>query len=202
VTAAARVLVDPADAEDVSAVTALQDQLVLQAGASEPFEPSEFDGASLAATRTALLQLATGLHGSEAMFGTKAEVDPVRHLIGTAAGWGGLPEVEAKYLFVDPRLPVGRYQLTVRDVPVDGFWSISLYNAEGYFPNTGQPVSINSVTAARDSDGSITVRFGDWDDPTPNRLPIADGWNYLIRLYRPHPEVLDGSWSFPTVEPT
>ena len=181
--------------------TALQDQFSLQANAAAPFEPPEYDTASLDATRTALLQLAGGLHGSEAMFGTAAGVDPVRHLIGTAAGWGGLPEVEAKYVFVNPQLPVDRYQLTVRDVPVDGFWSISLYNAEGYFPNTGQPVSINSVTADRDTDGSITVRFGDWTDTTPNRLPISDGWNYLVRLYQPHPEVLDGSWSFPTVSP-
>jgi hypothetical protein len=201
VAAAARILVDPADADDVAAVAALQDQLTLDAHAAEPFEPPEHDAASLDATRSALLQLATGLHDSEAMFGTQADVDPVRHLIGTAAGWGGLPEAEAKYVFVDPQLPVGRYELKVRDVPVDGFWSISLYDADGYFPNTGQPVSINSVTADRDPDGSITVRFGTWDDSTPNRLPVSDGWNYLIRLYRPRPEVLDGSWSFPTVAP-
>ena len=24
-----------------------------------------------------------------------------------------------------------------------------------------------------------------------------DGWNYTVRLYRPHPEILDGSWKFP-----
>jgi hypothetical protein len=23
------------------------------------------------------------------------------------------------------------------------------------------------------------------------------GWNYIVRLYRPRPEVLDGSWTFP-----
>jgi hypothetical protein len=33
------------------------------------------------------------------------------------------------YLNVDPGLPVGEYKLTVRDVPVDALWSISLYNA-------------------------------------------------------------------------
>ena len=201
VTAAARVLVDPADDDDVATVAALQDQFTVQAKVAAPFEPPEYDIASLDATRSALLRLAAGLSGSDFMFGTKADVDPVRHLIGTAAGWGGLPEAEAKYLFVDPDLPVGRYELTVGDVPVDGFWSISLYNADGYFPNTGQPVSINSVTAARNTDGSTTVRFGDWDETTPNRLPITDGWNYLVRLYRPHPEVLAGSWQFPAVDP-
>ena len=35
-------------------------------------------------------------------FGTKGEVDPVRHLIGSAAGWGGNPDKDAIYLNVTP----------------------------------------------------------------------------------------------------
>ena len=31
-------------------------------------------------------------------------------------------------------------------------------------------------------------------------IPIMDGWNYLVRLYRPRPEILDGSWTFPSIE--
>ena len=47
----------------------------------------------------------------------------------------------------------------------------------------------------------VTVTFGGTvSDPNP--LPITDGWNYLVRLYRPRPEVLDGSWTFPTPEVT
>jgi hypothetical protein len=34
----------------------------------------------------------------------------------------------------------------------------------------------------------------------PNCLPIMDGWNYIVRLYRPRSEILDGTWSFPTIE--
>jgi len=33
------------------------------------------------------------------------------------------------------------------------------------------------------------------------RLPIMDGWNYLIRLYRPRPEILNGTWTFPAITP-
>jgi hypothetical protein len=28
-----------------------------------------------------------------------------------------------------------------------------------------------------------------------------DGWNYTVRLYQPRPEVIDGTWTFPAVEP-
>jgi hypothetical protein len=161
--------------------------------------PGEYDTESLDDTRTALLHLAKNVQGFARTFGTKDEVDPVRHLLGTAAGWGGLPEREAYYVNVDPGLPPARYQLRVGDVPVDGFWSISLYDAQGYFPTGGQSVSVNDITAERDADGAITVHFGDWPDGTPNRLPIGDGWNYLVRLYRPRPEILDGSWTFPSL---
>jgi hypothetical protein len=34
-----------------------------------------------------------------------------------------------------------------------------------------------------------------------NCLPIMAGWNYVIRLYQPGPEILDGRWTFPDVEP-
>jgi hypothetical protein len=201
VAVAARILVDPARPEDVAAVAALQDGFVLRAGSAKSFEPPDYDTAGLDATRASLLELARGVDGFSGAFGAKNDVDPVMHLLGTAAGWGGLPEHEAFYLNVDPGLPVGRYRLRVEDVPVDGFWSISLYNAEGYFPDNGQPVSVNNLTAVADGDGAITVHFGDWDDDPPNRLPVAEGWNYLVRLYRPHPEILNGSWVFPGVEP-
>jgi hypothetical protein len=196
---AARILVDPNDPADISAVAAIQDQFRVEAKSAQPYMATDYDATSLDETRTALLALARNVSGFGGAFGAKSEVDPVRHLIASAAGWGGLPASEAFYVNVDPKLPVGRYRLRVGAVPVDGFWSISLYNDAGYFPDTGQPVSVNNITAAHDEDGTITVHFGDWEDGTPNRLPISEGWNYLIRLYRPRPEILDGSWTFPTV---
>ena len=201
VAVAARVLVDPADSDDVAAVNALQDGFVIDAASANEFEPPDYDQASLDATRSALLELARGLHAFDHAFGAKGQVDPIRHLLGTAAGWGGLPDREARYIGVEPRLPVGEYSLTVRDVPVDGFWSISVYNADGYFePNDRNAYSVNNLTAAPNDDGSVTVHFGG-DDDRPNLLPIMEGWNYTVRLYRPRPEVLDGSWVFPAVEP-
>jgi hypothetical protein len=201
VAVAARVLVDPADQEDVAAVNALQDEFALEAKASNSFTAPDYDKLSLDGTRKALLELARGLRGFDHAFGSKEQVDSVRHLLGAAAGWGGLPDNEASYIGVEPGLPVGEYKLTVQDVPVDGFWSVSVYNAEGYFElNARDAYSINNLTAKRNKDGSVTIHFGG-DDDRPNLLPIADGWNYTVRLYRPRPEVLDGTWRFPEAEP-
>ena len=200
VTVAARVLVDPSNPNDVAEVNALQDRLAVEAVSARPFEQPEYDSTTLDATRTTLLELARGLSGFDHAFGSRDEVEPVRHLLGTAAGWGGLPDGEARYIGVEPRLPVGEYRLTVRDVPVDGFWSISVYNADGFFEsNDRNAYSVNNLTATRDEDGSVTVHFGG-DDDRPNLIPIVDGWNYTVRLYRPRAEVLDGSWKFPAVE--
>jgi hypothetical protein len=196
---AARILADPTDADDLAAVAVLQDQLQITAASSNPYVGAEYDDKSLDSTRTALLTLASGLTAFDGMFGTKEEVSPVHHLLGSAAGWGGLPTSEATYIGVTPDLPVGRYELTVGDVPVDGFWSISVYNAEGYFePNDAGVYSVNSVTGIRNDDGSMTVRFGDHDG-LPNSIPVTDGWNYLVRLYRPRDEIINGSWKFPTI---
>ncbi|WP_285363975.1 DUF1214 domain-containing protein [Microbacterium sp. LMC-P-041] len=199
VLAATRILVDSEDPDDVSIVNALQDELAVSSTGAREFAAPAYDESSFAETRQALLTLAKGLGGLERCFGRAEDVDPVRHLLGTAAAWGGLPENEAFYLNVDPRLPVGEYTLRVGDVPVDGFWSVSLYDAQGYFaPNDAGAYSVNSVTGVRDPDGSITVRFGGYP-ALPNVLPLTQGWNYLVRLYRPRPEVLDGTWSFPAL---
>ena len=199
---AARILVDPADENDLAIVNALQDQFAVDAESSQPFEMPDYDKDSFDATRKAVLELAKHLGGFDRAFGSKDVVDPVRHLIATAAGWGGLPDREARYISVEPGLAVGEYSLTIRDVPVDGFWSISLYNADGFFQaNDRNAYSVNNITATPNDDGSVTVRFGGCGDGQPNCLPIMDGWNYTIRLYRPRPEILDGSWSFPSIGP-
>jgi len=198
---AVRTLVDPADPADIAAVAALQDQIEVRSASSTPFASPDYDVPSLDETRGALLTLARNLDAFDRTFGARSEVDQVRHLIGTAAGWGGLPTSEATYIGVDPRLPVGRYELTVGEVPVDGFWSISVYNAAGYFePNDRDAYTINNITGVRNEDGTITVRFGDYPEGTPNAIPIVDGWNYLVRLYRPRPEVADGTWTFPALD--
>ena len=95
--------------------------------------------------------------------------------------WGGNPEKEATYLNVTPSKNDDKtvYRLSVKDVPVDGFWSISVYNAKGYFePNKQNAYTLNNLTAKKNGDGSVTVQFGGCDGNVPNCLSITPGWKY------------------------
>jgi hypothetical protein len=200
-----RTLVNPNDPQDVKQVHALQDAIkVEQPGGPGQFEVPNWDPASQKKVRDALIVLSTTLPDTRRTLGSKDEVDPVRHLIGAAYAWGGNPEKDALYLNVTPEKNDGTtvYRLTVKDVPVDGFWSISVYNAQGYFePNALNAYTINSVTGKQAAGGAVTVQFGGCDGKVPNCLPIVQGWNYVVRLYRPRPEILSGRWKFPMVQP-
>ncbi len=124
----------------------------------------------------------------------------MRHLIGSASAWGGNPEKDALYLNVTPPKNDGKtiYKLSVKDVPVDGFWSVSVYNAKGYFePNRFNAYTLNNITAKPNGDGTIVIQFGGCDGKIANCLPTTQGWNYLVRLYRPRQEILDRQWTFP-----
>jgi len=196
-----RILVDPNDADDVAEVNRLQDGILLEGGGAGEFPLPDYEESSQVETREALLTLGRGISTYDRAFGTKAEVDPVMHLLGAAGGWGGLPEYEATYVSVDEGLPVADYRLRLKDVPVDAFWSVSLYNAAGYFEANELGVnSINSLTAVPDDDGGVTIHLGANPAGLSNALPIMPGWNYTLRLYRPRLSVLDGTWVAPRPE--
>jgi hypothetical protein len=199
-----RTLVDPNDPKDVEAAHKLQDAIRVDQKSAGRFEVADWDPVSQKKVRDALLALGETVPDTRRMFGTKDQVDPVRHLIGTAMGWGGNPEKDAFYLNVTPPKNDGKtvYRLTVKDVPVDSFWSISVYNARGYFePNKENAYTLNNLTAKKGDDGSVTVQFGGGDGKAPNCLPITPGWNYMVRLYRPRKDILDGTWKFPGARP-
>jgi len=203
VATAVRILVDPNDPADVSAVHALQDAVTVQQDSSGSFEIPRWDPVSQKTVRDALVTLATTLPDTRRTFGTKEDTDPVRHLIGAANAWGGNPQQDALYLTVVPPKNDGTtvHRLTVGDVPVDGFWSVTVYNSDGYLtPNKQNAYSFNDVTAQKGSDGNTTIQFGGCDGSAPNCLPITPGWNYTVRLYRPRQEILDGSWTFPVAQ--
>jgi hypothetical protein len=201
---AMRTLVDPASPDDIKQVHVLQDAVQVSQAGPGKLELPDWDAASQKKVRDALLILASTIPDFKGAFGTKDEVDPVRRLVGAAAAWGGNPDKDATYLNFTPARNDGKtiYKLSAKDVPVDGFWSVSVYDAKGYYePNAAGAYSLNNVTAKKGADGTIEVQFGGCEAKTANCLPITPGWNYMVRLYRPRPEVLNGNWHFPDAQP-
>jgi hypothetical protein len=198
---AVRILVDPNDPKDVEAVHALQDAVtVSQPGGPGSFTIPNWDASAQVKVREALLSLGATVPDTKGMFGPKGKVDAIRHLIGSAVAWGGNPEEDALYLNVTPAHNDGKtiYKLNVKGAPVDGFWSISVYDGKGYFAaNPQNAYSLNNLIAKPADDGSFAIQFGGCEAMIANCLPVPAGWNYLVRLYRPKPEILNGAWTFP-----
>ena len=202
---AVRILVDPRDKNELEQIHSLQDAIKVTQQNPGTFQIPNWDEAGRKKVKAALLQLGTTISDTRRMYGANEnQVDPVRHVIGSAMLWGAAAEKDALYLPITPEKNDGTiiYRLSAKDVPVDGFWSLTVYNSEGYIePNKYEAYSVNSYTAIKGLDGSVNVQFGRCDGNVPNCLPIMKGWNYTVRLFRPRPEVLDGKWKFPLAAP-
>lgn len=199
-----RTLVDPVNPADIKEVHTLQNATTISPPNAGKFEIPDWDKVSQKKVREALIVLGSTIPDFRGAFGAKDQVDPIRHLIGNAVGWGGNPEKDATYLNETPQKNDGKtvYQLTVKDVPVDGFWSISVYNGQGYYEkNKLNAYTLNNITADKEADGAVKVQFGGCDGKIANCIPIMKDWNYTVRLYRPRQPILDGGWTFPEATP-
>jgi len=197
-----RTFFDANDPEDLKTTNALQDALKVEGGGSGPLDIPDWNIEQMMKARDALNTLVKLGVSNVGAFGTKEEVDPIKHLMFAAAGWGGLPNkntiAELGSVEQNDGTP---HVLTVKDVPVRAFWSVIVYDADGFIPENDLGIySYNNVTAKPNADGSITIHFGG-DKDQINYLPITEGWNYTIRMYEPGEEILDGSWTFPKIVP-
>jgi len=197
-----RTFIDPNDPQDQARGWALQDRITVAQAAPGTFEIPDWDSAGRDRLRASLLGLAPYLPDFKGAFGDVGETEPVRRLVGTAAGWGGIAPRDAIYVNGQVANNDGAtpYTLTMRDVPVDGFWSVTVYNAQGFYEAPDAAVSTNNVTAKKNADGTTTLRFGG-DPGADNYLRIMPGWNYTVRLYRPGAAILNGSYKLPEPVP-
>ena len=201
-----RILVDPTIPRISRQVHALQDAIRsiserprrVRGSRLGPAQPQE-------GARRAAPARRDGARTRARMFGTRTEVDPVRHLIGTAIGWGGNPSQDAMYVSVIRRAERRQDGLSARASATcpstDSGRSASTTRRATSSRMCTTPYTINNLTAKPPTDGTIVVQFGGDDRRPANCLPIMPGWNYLVRMYRPRAEVLDGHWTFPDAHP-
>ncbi len=93
-----------------------------------------------------------------------------------------------------------------QEPPVDGFWSLTLYNKYHFFhPNTLKRYSLGTKnkTLRRNADGSLTIYAGarsPGKDKESNWLPAPTGpFSLYIRAYWGQQSILDGSWQPPAI---
>ena len=92
--------------------------------------------------------------------------------------------------------------------PVDAFWSITLYDAQGFQVANGlNRFAVSSwMPFKHDPDGSLTLYFQNESpgkDKEANWLPAPKGpFNLTMRLYAPKSEALTGKWNPPPVVKT
>ena len=190
---------DPGSEADMKAAHQLQDKVVTSQANKGVFEIPNWNKEEVEKMRATINVVGATTTESSKFFGKKENLDPVYWLLGAALGWGGLPAEAATYAIAFPEKNDGKtpHTLTLTDVPVHGFWSVTLYDDKGYIPvNKYNAYSINNLTAKPNKDGSVTIHFGG-DPEADNFLPIIPGWNILGRMYQPGPEILDGRWTFP-----
>jgi hypothetical protein len=92
--------------------------------------------------------------------------------------------------------------------PVNAFWSVTLYDPEGY--QVANPLNRFAASSwmpfKYDPDGSLTLYFQNESpgkDKEANWLPAPKGpFNLTMRLYAPKSEALVGKWSPPPVTKT
>jgi hypothetical protein len=199
-----RTFVDPKDPADVQAVQHLQDKLVVEQASPGSFEVPDWDPESYRRIDGAFRTLYYTMDDWSHAFGDVDEVDPVKFYVGSASGWTGVPEpFEALILQGTPAHNDGTtpHTLTVKDVPVDGFWSVTVYDSDlAVVKNPYDAYIVNSVTATPDEDGSVTIHFGG-DPDQPNYIYTPQGWRYLVRLYGTREEVINGTFQFPKPQP-
>ena len=195
---------NPKDADEIALVNKLQDQFIIKANSANPLPEFKWNLQSLKALTTQYEKDAAQLGSYKGMMGPRGKVfkEKTRHL-AAAAGWGLFPEWDATYMNYNGGQDHKVCHKATYKVPENkAFWSITVYGNDGYMKSDNNIV--NSSNVKLNADGTFTVRYGSDEacGDVPNRLDVSEGWNFIMRVYRPGPSVLDGSYKLPDAVPS
>lgn len=173
--------------------------------------------ARLRAAFTAAVRQVNGWAASTGEVGAFGDNDELRAAVALS-GLAALPRDEAMYFSSvhddrgEPLDPARRYRIRIPagGIPVDGFWSITMYAAEAdgrYFfaDNSIRRYSVSDRTTdlERRADGSIDIILSRdaIGEGQGNWLPMPDGpMRVSLRAYVPRPVIRQGRWTPPGIE--
>ena len=194
-------LLDYSNPDDVAAANALQDQFVVQASSSVPFQSPQWDVDSMLALRAEYeVEFKKFAQFEPDWMGPRGEVNEETRHLAAAGAWGLFPSKDAVYInYAGPTDPGKCYSATYETPQTEAFWSITVYGDDGFMKSDNN--AINDRNVSSNDDGTFTAFFG--SEATcgtkENRVDISDGWNFLLRIYRPGSEILSGEYTLPEV---
>lgn len=193
---------NPKDADEIALVNKLQDQFVIEAGNADSPPAFKWDRESLKALTAQYEKDSAAYSSWKGMMGPRGKVDEKTRHIAAAAAWGLFPEWDATYLNYSGNHDIKVGHKATYQVPENSaFWSITIYGNDGFMKS--ENCIVNSSNVKLNDDGTFTVYYGSKElcGDVPNRLDVTEGWNFLMRVYRPGPSVLDGSYKVAKAEP-
>jgi hypothetical protein len=194
---------NPNDAAEIARLNAWQDGVQVAANGSAPFVPGSWDAPSLDAVRNSLEVPCRRFQNFEKAMMPRGQADAEQRLCAAAAGWGLLPAAQATYFSYPGEHPITECRRATYQVPRNGaFWSIQVYDKTGFIASENS--TLNSASARMNPDGTFTAYFGSKAlcGDVANRLDVSEGWNFMMRVYKPDPEtVLGGRYTLPPTVP-
>jgi hypothetical protein len=193
---------NPTDADEVALINKLQDQFIIQANSADPLPEFKWDLQSLKELTVQYERDSAQYSNWKGMMGPRGKVDEKTRHIAAAAAWGLFPEWDAMYLNYsgghDYRIC---HEATYQVAENEAFWSITVYGSDGFMKSNNNIV--NSSNVKLNADGTFTVYFGSVETcgDVPNRLDTTEGWNFLMRIYRPGKSVVEGVYKLPICRP-
>jgi hypothetical protein len=140
------------------------------------------------------------------------DVPYLHHAAGTKGGWGGPDPTHSSYeaIFFDKdgnelEGRKGTYAVTTAVPPVDGFWSITVYDTQRggrLHPNAANRYHFNGTTAVKNGDGTVTFVFKRACDAADgNCLEVPSGrFDVTARYFLPQEQIVTGAWRLPKIE--
>ena len=194
-------VMDPADPADIATINRMQNQFVIEAASNDLFPAPAWDTESMLALRAGYETEFQAFDQYEAdWMGPRGAVNEQTRHLAVAGAWGLFPEKDAVYInYAGPPSPDACYTATYEVPPNDAFWSITVYGADGFMKSENAIVNDRNVTL--NGDGTFTVHYGAAEHcgDQPNRVDITEGWNFLMRIYRPGEAVLAREYILPDV---